>query len=308
MLVNNPPVEMSDSLVMLGRNEYPMYLVKSDGEGAIFEGGVGAMGPVLQQQAEQLGIGADFVRQIIVTHGHPDHVMAVPMLRKMFAGVTVSASDGAAGTLSVEKAMSFFSKVDNTLTESLLRLRSIDEAHRPQPLEELQIPVDRTLAEGDTVTVGSLRFDVLATPGHSDCMLSFHEPNAGILIVSDTTGFYVPQEGWWWPMYFTGYAKFLDSMKRLTALPAEMLCLSHNGAITGAADVKAYLDGAIAATEAWHQRIVDETREGKAPEEIAAKLGAEVYERSQLMPPDFFDKNCGLLVKHSLKHEGLAAE
>jgi hypothetical protein len=37
-------------------------------------------------------------------------------------------------------------------------------------------------------------------------------------------------------------------------------------------------------------------------------LGAEVYARTQLMSLEFFQKNCGLLVKLSLRHEGIGAE
>ena len=55
MLISKPPVEINDSVVMLGTAEYPIYLVRNQGEGAVFEGGVGAMGPVLQQQIERLG-------------------------------------------------------------------------------------------------------------------------------------------------------------------------------------------------------------------------------------------------------------
>ena len=308
MLIKNPPVEITDSVMMLGTNEYPLYLVKSEAEGAIFEGGVGAMGPVLQQQIDRLAIASDLVKQIIVTHAHPDHVMAVPMLRTMFADVKVGASKAAAGTLSVAKAVSFFVKADQTLTESLLAAGSIDEEHRPQPMTQTQIAIDRVLSEADTVTVGSMGFDVLATPGHSDCSLSFHEPRAGILIVSDVTGYYLPEREWWWPVYFTGYDACLDAMKRLSALSAEVLCLGHNAVIIGADDVKAYFDDAISATEAYHQRIVDQARRGDAVREIAEKLGSEVYERTQLMPLDFFQKNCGLLVKQSLKHEGMIDE
>ncbi len=305
MLISQPPVEITDSVVMLGTSQYPLYLVKGQGEGAIFEGGVGAMGPVLRQQIDKLGIDPDFVKQIIVTHAHPDHVMAVPMFRKMFAAATVSASKAAAGTMSAERAVSFFAKVDQGLTGSLLAAGAISEEHRPDPLAVMQIAVDRLLAGGDTVAVGSMSFDVLETPGHSDCSLSFHEPGAGILVISDATGYYLGDHNWWWPNYFTGYAAYLDSMQRLSALPAEVLCLSHNAAVTGADDVKAYFDGAIAATEAYHQRIVAETREGKAAREIAEQLGSEVYEKTQLMPLDFFQKNCGLLVKQSLRHEGM---
>jgi hypothetical protein len=85
-----------------------------------------------------------------------------------------------------------------------------------------------------------------------------------------------------------------------------VLCLSHNGAVTGAADVAEYWRGAIAATEAYHRRIVEAVRAGRAPRELATELGDEVYRHVPLLKPDFFQKNCMLLVKQSLRAEGIA--
>ncbi len=92
MLIKDPPVEIVENLWMLGTSLYPLYLLKGGRGGTIVEGGTGAMGPVLREQLTQLGIAADYVRQVIVTHAHPDHVMAVPLFREMFPGVQVIAS------------------------------------------------------------------------------------------------------------------------------------------------------------------------------------------------------------------------
>jgi glyoxylase-like metal-dependent hydrolase (beta-lactamase superfamily II) len=251
-----------------------------------------------------LGIGADFVKQVVVTHGHPDHVMEVPMFREMFPGVKVLASEPAARTLAAEKAVAFFCQMDEALTGALLASGSIAEKHRPQPLAEKQIPVDRVIGEGDEVTLEDARFEVLATPGHSDCSLSFYEPRRKILLVSDATGYYIPDADTWWPNYFSDYGAYVASMRRLAELDAEVLCLSHNAAIRGREDVRAYFDAAIAATEAYHRRILDAREAGKSVREIAEMLGAEVYEKTQLLPLDFFQKNCGLLVKKSVAEVG----
>ena len=122
MLIKDPPVALTPPLLMLGTNEYPLFLYKGEREGTIFEGGVGAMGPLMLEQMQGLGIGQDFVKQVVVTHAHPDHVMAVPMFRKAFPGVKVLASEAAARTLSAAKAIAFFRQVDEMLTESLARL------------------------------------------------------------------------------------------------------------------------------------------------------------------------------------------
>ncbi|MEJ2647794.1 MAG: MBL fold metallo-hydrolase [Sedimentisphaerales bacterium] len=302
MLIKNPPVEVTEGVWMLGTNEYPVLLVTDLNEGAIFEGGVGATGLVVKEQLADMDIDADLIKQVIITHAHPDHVMGVPVFRELFPNVTVSASKMAAGTLTVEKAVGFFTKIDGLLTEALLKAGSIEEKHRPEPLKEKQIIIDRILADGDTMTIGQRTLNVLATPGHTDCSLSFHEPSSGLLIISDVTGYYIPESGYFWPNYFTGYGATLESIRRLAALDAEIVFLSHNAVIKGAEDVKAYFDNAIAATEAYHERIVTELESGKSPEEIARQLGIEVHEKTPLLNVEFFQKNCELLVKQSAKY------
>lgn len=305
MLVRNPPVEITDNLWMLGIDEYPLYLVRGSGEAALFEGGVGAMGPLVLEQLEKLAVKPGTVRQLIVPHAHPDHVMAVPLFQKTFPDLTVIASQPAAGTLAVEKAISFFTQIDEAITASLVKMGRITEAHRPQPLEEKRIPVDRVVKEGDTIAVDGFSFQVLKTPGHSDCSLGFHEPDKGILFVSDASAYYMPEHDAWWPDYFTGYAAYLSTIERLMALEAETLCLGHHAVVQGAEAVRSHLGRAIAATKEYHQRIVAEANSGTSVRQIAERLGSEVYAKIPLLPVEFFQKNCGLLVKQSLGHEGI---
>jgi glyoxylase-like metal-dependent hydrolase (beta-lactamase superfamily II) len=257
---------------------------------------------------EGAGIDRASVRQLVVPHAHPDHVMAVPLLRETLPGLTVIASGPAAAVLANEKAVSFFLGIDEGLTASLLKMGVIRESHRPQPLAEKKIAVDRVVQDGDTIAVGGLSFNVLGTPGHSDDSLSFHEPDRGLLFVSDAAGYYMPELDAWWPDYFTGYREYLASIERLAALEAEVLLLGHRAAVTGAEEVKAHFEQSLAAARQYHGRIVDEIRSGKPVRQLAGELGAEVYEKTPLLPLEFFQKNCNLLVKQSLRHEGIELE
>ena len=302
MLIQNPPVAVTESLWMLGTNPYPLYLIKGQGAGAIVEGGTGAMGPLVREQLEQLGIGPDFVKQLIITHAHPDHVMAVPLLTEMFPGVAILGSEVSAQALAAEKTMGFFRQMDDLLTESLLKAGTIDPRHRPASTGQGQpIAVSRVLRDGDRIAIDGVTLEVLATPGHSPCSLSFFDPGRKVLLASDATGYYLPGPDFWWPNYFADYGQYMDSMRRLAGVGAEILCLSHNAVIRGAEDVAAYFRGAIAATEQYHRRILAEGGAGKPGREIAEQRGAEVYQRTLRLSLDFFQKNCGLLVKLSLR-------
>jgi glyoxylase-like metal-dependent hydrolase (beta-lactamase superfamily II) len=306
VILKNPPVEIVENLWMLGAAAYPIYLFKGTQAGTIFEGGTGPMGPVLREQLAALKIDESYVKQVVVTHAHPDHVMAVPLFREIFPEVQVLASHAASTTLSMEKAVGFFAKLDDALTGALIKEGMIDEQHRAAPLAEKQIPIDRTIKEGDTIDVDEgVALEVLETPGHSDCSLSFYEPGRKILIISDATGYYLPEYEFWWPNYFVDYGTYIQSMERLAGFGAEVLCLSHNAVICEADEVASYFERVLAATKAYHQRIVDEAKQGKSVREIAGPLGSEVYDKKPLFPLDFFQKNCALLVKNSLRHEGI---
>jgi glyoxylase-like metal-dependent hydrolase (beta-lactamase superfamily II) len=305
VLIKDPPVQITENLLMLGTNEYPLYFCETDREAAVFEGGTGAMGPLLREQLEQLGIDRGPVRQVIIPHAHPDHVMGVPLFRELFPGVTVAASAAAAKTLAMEKALAYFCQVDDALTNSLLKAGIIAEQHRPKPLAEKQIAVDRLIGEGDTITVGEIAWNVLETPGHSECSLSFHQPDAGVLLISDAAPYYLPEHQCWWPDYFAGYGTYVHSLERLAGVGANILCLGHHGVIHGAEDVELYFNKVLAAARQYHQRILDETTAGKPVRQLAEELGAEVYAKCPLLPLEFFQKNCGLLVKQSLRHEGI---
>ena len=308
MLIKNPPVAVTANLMMLGTNAYPLFLYKGESQGTIFEGGVGAMGSLSLCQMERLRIDRDFVRQVVVTHAHPDHVMAVPLFRETFPEVTVLASEVAAATLATEKAVSSFVKIDAVLGASLTGAGLVAEEHRPAPLAESQIGVDRIIGDGDTIAVDAgVSFTVLETPGHSDCSLSFHEPVERTLVISDATGYYMPEQDFLWPNYFADYGTYISSIERLAALGAEVLCLGHNVVLNGAVDVKAYFEMAMSATKDYHARIVNGAKAGKPVRRIAEQLGSEVYEKTQLLPLEFFQKNCGYMVKLSLKHEGMQA-
>ena len=215
MLVQNPPVEVADRLWMLGTSAYPLYLVRGSQEGAIIEGGIGAIGPLLFRQLDQLNAGGAFVGQVVITHAHPDHVMAVPALRQKYPQIQVLASVPAAATLQAEKALAFFRQMDETLTASLARSGAIREGDRPATSAAGPMSVDRIVQEGDRIEIEDIVWDVLATPGHSECSISLYQARGGVLVISDATGYYLPQHGTWWPNYFGDYGAYVASMERL---------------------------------------------------------------------------------------------
>jgi (R)-2-hydroxyacyl-CoA dehydratese activating ATPase len=301
VLIQDPPAQVADNLWLLGCYEYPVYLVRDGDEAALVEGGTSPVGPLVCEQLRRMEVPPEAVKYLVIPHAHPDHVMAIPMLREALPQAAVLASGAAAKTLANEKAIAAFCQIDDAIAASLREKGSgVFSGALPRPGVS-RIAVDQTLKEGDTVTVGGLAFQVLETPGHSDCSLCFYQPQQKLLFSSDAAGYYMSDHDYWWPNYFVGYRPYLASIERLIALKAEILCQGHHGAIRGADEVEALLRAAVAATQQYHERIVAEIRAGKEVRALAEQLGAEVFEKTHLLPLEFFQKNCGLLVKQSLK-------
>jgi len=143
------------------------------------EGGVGAMGKVLAGQLQELGIASDSVKQVIVTHAHPDHVMAVPAFRRMFSGRRRSCVGDR--------------RQDARQRESHRRIRRRGPAadrgpaeigldSRATPPRAVGREADRRGPRAHRRRHRGRRRPCVHGPRdsrHSDCSLSFHEPHAG---------------------------------------------------------------------------------------------------------------------------------
>ena len=147
---------------------------------------------------------------IIITHAHWDHIGAAADLHeKTGAPVIASAIDAP--------------YVDGTKSFN-------DMGVKPAPC-----PVARTVEDGDVVEVGNMRWQVLATPGHtrgSICL--FLEPaeeqdGSPILISGDTL--FAGSHG---RVDFEGgdLNDMKDSLTRLAGLPAETIVLPGHSALT----------------------------------------------------------------------------
>ena len=130
---------------VVGFAEANCYILACDDtrEGAVID--PGTMGTdetsEIAAEVERLGL---TVRYIINTHGHPDHMSGNDLLKAAVGGeVLIHELDG-------------FKLTDPMRNAS--RMFGFDVRVRP---------ADRLLADGETVTVGSVELRVLHTPGHS---------------------------------------------------------------------------------------------------------------------------------------------
>jgi len=121
---------------VLGELETNCYILLDEGtkEAAVIDPADEA--ETLRQAVEAEGAA---LRYILLTHGHRDHTLAAPALHRMFPDAAVYIHPADKG------AVGFFR----------------------YPMEELIGEALRFYGDGDTLPLGTLRIEVLATPGHT---------------------------------------------------------------------------------------------------------------------------------------------
>ncbi len=213
------PITITKSFYQLGTPSYPAYLSMGN-DGMIIEGGIGATFTIIVKQLKELGIPPEQIKYLTLTHTHPDHIGAVPHLKKLWPHLKIVAGSVAAELLTREELIKEFLRVDHIISEILIIKGDI--AEWPAESENPVFKVDMVVKEGDKIDLGSgIIWTVYDTPGHSPCHISLYDEREGTLVIGDATGLYDPEKDMFWPNYFESLELYCSSIKKLATLPAK---------------------------------------------------------------------------------------
>ncbi|MFI5244430.1 MAG: MBL fold metallo-hydrolase [Gemmatimonadales bacterium] len=118
----------------------------------------GDEGERIVRQIERAGV---HLNAIWLTHAHLDHIGGIAAVRRTWRDLPIHL---------------------HPLDQPLYAAGAMQAAHYGLPFEEPP-PSDRSLADGDVLEVGSLRFTVLHVPGHAPGHVAFH--GHGVVFVGD---------------------------------------------------------------------------------------------------------------------------
>jgi len=288
-------VAITPDFYQLGTPSYPAYLSMGD-DGMIIEGGTGATFTIIADQINGLGIQPERIKYLALTHTHPDHIGAVPHLKKLWPHLKVLGSAAAAKLLSREGMVEDFLRMDRTITEILLIKGDI--AEWSIELEDPVFEVDVVVKEGDRIDLGSgVVWTIYETPGHSPCHISLYNESEEILVIGDATGIYEPEKEVFWPNYFQSLEDYCNSIRKLAALPARIGARSHGGVVEG--EVRHYLQRVMKATESYHSGTLERLRNGEDSKKISLETAKWVYTFTNLQPFELIHAMTRLMMKRS---------
>jgi len=232
-MIINRTGKIIDDLYMVGHPAMPIYLL--DGEKpAIFDAGLAFLGNIYTDGIREV-IGNRDLHYCFLSHSHFDHCGAVSVLKKNFPGLKVAASARAKnifGRPNAIKLMRSLTQAAEPLAESIEI--EMTEFEKFEPFE-----VDITLKDGELFGLSrDITIQVLETPGHTRDSLSYFIAQKKLLLCSEAAGIPDPS-GYIVSEALVDYDQYYESMRRLSEVEYEILCLGHRQALTGL-DAKNY--------------------------------------------------------------------
>ncbi len=295
-MIINTPGKVTDRILLLGRNESNVHLLKGEGEYALIGGGMVHIVPEILEQLEMFGIEEEKIRRIIILHAHFDHCGIVPFLKKRWPHATVTASAKAKELLALPKVIQGIEKMNQVLIEKNARQAAAEELG----LSFQGIEVEEVVKEGDILPCGDLTMKVLDVPGHSSCSIAIHVPEEKAMFASDAGG--IPFGDKIFTAANSNFDKYQESLEKMAGYEIDVHLPEHYGARTGQ-DGRDFLQMTIEAAKA-DRSILEECLSRnkdvkKSAEEITDKVMAEAP--ADFLPREIISIVVGQMMKYLSK-------
>ncbi len=214
------------------------YLMEGEAP-VLIETGSQSSVPALLAHLARLGLGADDLAGVVVTHIHLDHAGGVGDVARAFPRATVYVHPkGARHLADPSRLVDSAARVYGPLLDSLYG--RLD----PTPAERIHV-----LEDGEEIRVGPDRVLVAVdSPGHAKHHLGLHDSRSGILFAGDAVGVKLPDAGVLRPS--TPPPDFdldqaLHSLRRFAERRPTGLALAHYGLLPDPLDVLDEADGTL---------------------------------------------------------------
>lgn len=184
-----------------------VYLVYDDRDWALVDIGYEESVDEIVEMIRQMDFPLSQCRALVATHADVDHIQGLAKAKSILK----------APVLAHAKAVESLESGDRVKTFAEIAAQNI---HMDMPT----VKVDRTVANGDVLEIGTRRLEVWHTPGHTDSQLAFR---LGNLLLSGDNIYRDGSVGAIDAHHGSDIPSFITSLKRIAASDVEWLLPSH---------------------------------------------------------------------------------
>jgi len=250
-LVIEEPGYVTDRILLLGRRESCVYLLKGKNDYAILGGGMAYIVPDLISQLGRYEIDESRIKRIIILHSHFDHCGIVPFFKKRWPHVMVTASARAKELLATKKI------IDNIefLNQVLLMKHGIEDKVQELDLSFTGVDVEEVVKDGDILACDNLSIEIIEAPGHSSCSIAVYVKEEKAMFASDAGG--IPFGDKVFTAANSNFDKYVESLNKMARYETDIHLAEHYGARTGE-DGRAFIQKSIISAKETRQ-ILEES-------------------------------------------------
>ncbi len=202
----------------------------------------------------------------LLTHSHYDHISGAYIVKKAFNDTVIVADEYAARVLSKPSVI----KVVNDMNKA-----AADERGAKNDVEIDEFVIDLAVKGKDVIELSDYSLEVIHTPGHTKCSISFYSKELDLYIASESIGVYAFDKTCS-PACLVSYKDSLNSIENLKAVNPKTVLLPHYGTLTGK-DTEEFIAKAVSSAKKLKEIILNAHKEGKEYSDIYKVYENEFY-------------------------------
>ncbi|AAZ56073.1 hypothetical protein JCM3263A_18240 [Thermobifida fusca] len=252
------------------------YLIRSE-RPCVVEVGTAGSAPVLRDALHSLGVEAQDLATVVVTHIHLDHAGGTGEIARMFPNAEIIVHErGARHLADPTRLMNSARMVWGDRLEVLFGEMAPTEATRI-----------RAVDTGATIDLGAGRtLTAYYSPGHAKHHIGLVDSATGDLYVGDAAGMYNPYTGDVRPATPPpdfNLAAALDSLRLFSDIKPQRLMFSHFGAVS---DVEPVLERSVEELRLWVETVRESHSTAGDLDHAVALVRERVRERYRPLPDE----------------------
>ncbi|OQX25018.1 MAG: hypothetical protein BWK80_17845 [Desulfobacteraceae bacterium IS3] len=278
--------KVTDRILLLGRNESSVYILKGKDEYALVGGGMVHIVPDMLEQLKTYKIEEEKISRIFILHAHFDHCGVVPFFKKRWPRAKITASAKAKELLAAPKVIEGI----EAMNQALLDKHGCRKKAESLGLSFSGIEVEEVLKDGDVLSLGDLRLEVLEVPGHSSCSIAIWVPQEKAMFASDAGG--IPYGDDVFTAANSNFDQYQKSLNRMAAYNIEVHLAEHYGARIGE-DGRNYLKKSIADAQKTRKIFEETLQRNKDLKKSTEELTDRIMEKT---PEEFLSRDVIMIV------------